>query len=80
MFGLLDGIEELSEVDKNGKAAVITSPFFAFSLCSEKDILETNIWFEVIRTQLMMGLVELLKWYYMHGLVFQITKVLFCWL
>lgn len=74
MLGLLDGIEELSDVDKNSKAALINSPFFllslSLSLCSEKDVLETNIWFQVIRTQLMMGPVELLKGYYMHGLVF----------
>lgn len=63
MFGLLDGVVELSQVDKNGKAADFNSPFFllslslSLSLCSETDILETNIWFQVIRTQLMMGLV-----------------------
>lgn len=65
MFGLLDGVEELSEVDKNGNAALVNSPFFFF-LCRslfalKRTFCEINICFQVIRFQLMIGLVELLN-------------------
>lgn len=61
MFGFLDDVEELSEVDKKGSRKLPLFCFICCSLCSEKNVLETNIWFGVIRIQLLMGLVELLK-------------------
>lgn len=53
MFGFLDGVEELSHVDKKGTAADINAPFFSFSLAIFvlRKVSETNIWFQFIKTQ-----------------------------
>lgn len=60
MVGLLDGVEELSQKGQSGRYKL---PLFPLSLALFvlRKVLETNIWIQFIRTQLMVGLVWVLK-------------------